>query len=91
MYPEFYNYKLELHAPIKALCVHNTNITLVPLFSRPLSWMSTILLQTDFRDFNISEIYKAGSLGHGTAVSGHYDIDLVIYSRGNCSYNNNIL
>lgn len=39
-------------------------------------------MQTDFEGFNISEIVKAGSLGHGTAVQGHYDIDLVIYSRG---------
>ena len=38
--------------------------------------------QTRFKGFNISEIIKAGSLGHGTAVPGHYNIDLVIYSRG---------
>ena len=36
--------------------------------------------------FNISEIIKAGSLGQGTAVPGHYDIDLVIYSRGIYNY-----
>ena len=30
--------------------------------------------------FIISEILKAGSLGHGTAVKGHYDLDMVIYS-----------
>ena len=28
----------------------------------------------------MSEIIKAGSLGHGTAVRGHYDLDMVIYS-----------
>ena len=28
----------------------------------------------------ISEVIKAGSLGHGTAVNGEYDLDLVIYS-----------
>ncbi len=28
----------------------------------------------------ISEVIKAGSLGHGTAVPGHYDLDIVIYS-----------
>jgi hypothetical protein len=38
-------------------------------------------LETRFRNFNISEIVKAGSLGHGTVVPGHYDIDLVLYSR----------
>lgn len=38
--------------------------------------------QTRFQGFKISEIIKAGSLGQGTAVPGHYDIDLVIYSRG---------
>ena len=40
------------------------------------------IIQTNFKGFNISEIIKAGSLGDGTAVPGHYDIDLVIYSRG---------
>ena len=39
-------------------------------------------MKTRFDKFNISEIIKGGSLGHGTAVPGHYDIDLVIYSRG---------
>jgi hypothetical protein len=29
----------------------------------------------------ISEVIKAGSLGHGTAVPGHYDLDIVIYSE----------
>ena len=28
----------------------------------------------------VSEVIKAGSLGHGTAVNGEYDLDLVIYS-----------
>ena len=39
-------------------------------------------IQTKFTKFNISDIIKGGSLGHGTAVLGHYDIDLVVYSRG---------
>ena len=43
-------------------------------------------LQTNFEGFNISEVIKAGSLGDGTAVPGHYDLDLVIYSRGNNQY-----
>ena len=29
-----------------------------------------------------SEICNGGSLGHGTVVPGHYDIDLVLYSTG---------
>ena len=40
------------------------------------------ITQRGFQRFNISEIIKGGSLGHGTAVPGDYDIDLVIYSRG---------
>ena len=28
-----------------------------------------------------TEVFKGGSLGHGTHVPGHYDIDLVLYSR----------
>ena len=47
----------------------------------------TIFLQTNFRGFNISEVIKAGSLGDGTAVPGQYDLDLVVYSRGNNLYN----
>ena len=35
-----------------------------------------------FGGFNVSEILEAGSLGDGTVVHGHYDIDLVVYSRG---------
>ena len=31
---------------------------------------------------NIQEIIKGGSLGHGTAVPGKFDLDLVVYSRG---------
>ena len=42
----------------------------------------TVYTQTKFKKFNVSEIIKGGSLGHGTAVPGHYDINLVIYSRG---------
>ena len=49
-----------------------------------------IFLQTNFRGFNINEVIKAGSLGDGTAVPGHYDIDLVIYSRGNNQYSHMI-
>ena len=37
----------------------------------------------DFNGFNISEIIRGGSLGHGTTVFSSFDIDLVIYSRGN--------
>ena len=29
-----------------------------------------------------TEVFKGGSLGQGTAVPHHYDIDLVLYSRG---------
>ena len=29
----------------------------------------------------LSEIIKAGSMGHGTAVPGHYDLDIVVYSE----------
>ena len=36
----------------------------------------------DFNHFNISEIVKGGSLGHGTPVFSDFDVDLVIYSRG---------
>jgi hypothetical protein len=38
-------------------------------------------LETRFTNFNISEIIKSGSMGHGTVVPDHYDIDLVLYSR----------
>ena len=38
--------------------------------------------QSSRGSISCSEIIKGGSLGHGTAVPGHYDIDLVIYSRG---------
>ena len=44
--------------------------------------VSSFCFQENFEGFNISEIIKAGSMGHGTAVPGHFDIDLVIYSRG---------
>ncbi len=30
----------------------------------------------------VSEIVKAGSMGHGTIVPGSFDIDLVLYSQG---------
>ena len=52
--------------------------------------IQVIFLQTNFRGFNISEVIEAGSLGDGTAVPGHYDIDLVIYSRGNNQYSHMI-
>ena len=29
-----------------------------------------------------NEVVKGGSLGHGTAVPGHFDVDLVMYSTG---------
>jgi len=31
---------------------------------------------------------KAGSLGHGTAVPGEFDLDLVIYSQGEFNHFN---
>ena len=34
----------------------------------------------------INEVIKAGSLGHGTAVPGHYDIDIVIYSSSKLKF-----
>ncbi len=38
----------------------------------------------------VDEVIKAGSLGHGTAVPGDFDLDLVIYSQsksaGICIY-----
>ena len=40
------------------------------------------LYQDGFEGFNVSEIIKGGSLGHGTVVPQKYDIDLVVYSRG---------
>jgi len=30
----------------------------------------------------VNEIVKSGSLGHGTAVPGDFDLDLVLYSQG---------
>ena len=36
--------------------------------------------QQNFSAFKIHNIIKAGSLGHGTAVFGNFDVDLVIYS-----------
>ena len=39
-------------------------------------------MQNDFKGFKVNEIWKGGSLGHGTVVPGHYDIDLVLYSDG---------
>ena len=53
--------------------------------------IQVIFLQTNFRGFNISEVIEAGSLGDGTAVPGHYDLDLVIYSHGNNQYNSHMI
>ena len=39
-----------------------------------------IFFQQNFSAFKIHNIIKAGSLGHGTAVFGNFDVDLVIYS-----------
>ena len=50
--------------------------------SKPLFVYGVVTHKTRFTKFNISEVLKAGSLGHGTVVPDHYDIDLVIYSRG---------
>ena len=36
--------------------------------------------------FVISEVIKAGSLGHGTAVQGHFDLDLVVYSESKAAF-----
>ena len=33
-------------------------------------------------NIRVSEIVKAGSMGHGTIVPGSFDIDLVLYSHG---------
>lgn len=35
----------------------------------------------------VTEVFKGGSLGHGTAVEHHFDIDLVLYSRSEPKYN----
>jgi hypothetical protein len=46
-------------------------------------------LENDFQikyRMNVSEIVKGGSLGHGTAVPGKFDLDLVLYSRGEYSH-----
>ena len=40
------------------------------------------MTQRNFKDFNVSEIVKCGSLGHGTGLKDKSDLDLVIYSRG---------
>ena len=32
-------------------------------------------------DFSVTEVFKGGSMGQGTAVPRHYDIDLVLYSK----------
>lgn len=31
--------------------------------------------------FKVNEVIKGGSLGHGTVVPGHFDVDLVLYSE----------
>lgn len=36
--------------------------------------------QTQY-SFNVSDVITAGSLGHGTAIPGNFDLDLVLYSR----------
>ena len=41
-----------------------------------------INFQIDRVRFKVNEIVKVGSLGHGTSVPGHFDIDLIIYSGG---------
>ena len=30
----------------------------------------------------VNEVIKGGSLGQGTAVPGHFDLDMVVYSSG---------
>ena len=42
------------------------------------------VLQEDFWKevgIEVTEVFKGGSMGHGTTVPGHFDIDLVLYSR----------
>ena len=46
--------------------------------------------QQEFTAFKINEIIKGGSLGHGTAVFGDFDVDLVIYSDGKYHYLNKL-
>ena len=48
-------------------------------------------IQRKFTKFNVNDIIEGGSLGHGTAVLGHYDVDLVIYSRGRQYYYTEIM
>ena len=36
----------------------------------------------DNQPISIGEVIKGGSLGHGTAVPGDFDLDIVIYSPG---------
>ena len=43
---------------------------------------SIIDTQKEFSAFKINEIIKGGSLDHGTAVFGDFDVDMVIYSDG---------
>ena len=41
--------------------------------------------QPDFKEevgIETTEVFKGGSMGQGTRVTGYYDIDLVLYSRG---------
>ena len=41
-------------------------------------------LQDEFKEeigIAVSEVFKGGSLGHGTQVPQNYDIDLVLYSE----------
>ena len=39
-----------------------------------------------YTGITVSEVVKAGSLGHGTAVQGNFDVDLVLYSRGKAQF-----
>lgn len=41
-----------------------------------------VVYTQDNQPISIGEVIKGGSLGHGTAVPGDFDLDLVIYSAG---------
>ena len=42
----------------------------------------SLICQAILIQIRVSEIVKAGSMGHGTIVPGSFDIDLVLYSHG---------
>ena len=48
--------------------------------SRPAGYSQCVQRGKPGGILTVNEVIKAGSLGHGTAVPGHCDIDIVIYS-----------